>query len=172
MCFTFDELGGMPGVKSWMETARRFHSELGRVMVTRYTDKLFLQDRLFHRVASLESFHRELKGQQHAKLRSRLNDLINYAGWPFLDLFGGKSEGRRRAFSWGLKARDDRHDIAHHLGRDLRVNESEMLFVSEAAYWLFIICMLKAARAPQDVFKHLVASPKFIWAGENLQAIF
>lgn len=172
MCFTFDELGGMRGVKSWMATAQRFRSELGRVMSTRYNKGLFLQDVLFHRVASLESFHRELKAVPSAKLRSRLGDLINYAGWPFLELFGGKSQGRTRALAWRDKAKDERHDIAHNLGRNLQINESEMHFVGEAAYWLFVVCILKASNAPQDVFRHLVASPGFTWSGENLRAIF
>lgn len=172
MCFTFDELGGMQGVKSWMEIAARFRSELGRVMSTRYKKGLFLQDTLFHRVASLESFHRELKGKPSAELGPRLADLINYAGWPFLALFGGGATGRRKALKWRTKAKNERNDIAHHLGRNLRVNESEMYFVGEAAYWLFVICMLKAAGAPEDVFKRLVQSPRFEWVGENLCALF
>jgi hypothetical protein len=39
-----------------------------------------------------------------------------------------------------------------------------MYFTAEAAYWLFVLCMLREIQAPRPVFDHLERCPRFLWA--------
>ena len=43
-----------------------------------------------------------------------------------------------------------------------------MYVTAEAAYWLFVLCLLREMQAPQPAFDHLVRCPRFLWAKERL----
>jgi hypothetical protein len=162
MAFTLTELGGMDGVAKWLRVAGRYRSMLGRVMNTRYERRMFVEDRLLDRVAALEGFHREWKrtGQQ-VWLVKRLTELAARAGGPFTELVGDTQ-------AWCKRVKRERDNIAHHKGRPTHQNSGAMYFSAEAAYWLFVLCMLRLMRAPAAVFDHITRCPGFVWAKDGL----
>lgn len=180
MYFTFNHLGGMPGVQKWLSTARRFRFQLDRVAATKYGRGHLLHDILLARVAALESFHKKRypkrlgvnskKGTpRDLYLSERLDQLIEDAGRPFLLLFGSKrSEALLRVAEWRDRAKDERNSVAHHLSETYRDIE-QIYYISEAAYYLFIIVMLRASRAPRAVFEHIVKQQAYQFAGKHLQ---
>jgi hypothetical protein len=70
--------------------------------------------------------------------------------------------------AWCLKAKAERDNLAHHYGRTIHQNPNDLLFSSEVAYWLFVVCLLRLAQAPDAVFEHIVRSPEYIWVREHL----
>ncbi|GHH61524.1 hypothetical protein GCM10017774_87820 [Lentzea cavernae] len=168
MLFTFEQLGGIDGVSRWMTAAERYREFLGRVMATRYAKESMIQDEMLNRIASLEAFHRTWSGigENQMNLVRRLEGLVDHAGEPFEKLVGaGKTS------TWCQKAKNHRNDIAHHLGRHPDLDVTELFYVGQAAYWLFTICMLREAGAPQEVFDHMVACRHFIWESSEIQGI-
>lgn len=144
-------------------TAERCREFLGRVMATRYAKESMVQDEVLNRIASLEAFHRTWSGigENQMNLVRRLERLADHAGEPFEKLVGaGKAS-----------AKNHRNDIAHHLGRHPDLDVTELFYVGQAAYWLFIICMLREAGAPQEVFDHMVTCRHFIWESGEIQVI-
>jgi hypothetical protein len=129
---------------------------------------MFLQDVLLARMASLESLDKAQSGGS-ITLAARLDRLIGYAGQPFRALFGIGADGGSMTV-WRDKAKDQRNDAAHHLGRNLHSDIAELYFVSEAAYWLFVICILRICSAPPAVFDRIQANRRFRWTGEELES--
>jgi hypothetical protein len=168
MAFTYDDLGGSSGLEQWFVMAHTFRSQIGRVVNSRYNESMFLQDVLLARMASLESLDKAQSGGS-ITLAARLDRLIGYAGQPFRALFGSGADGGSMTV-WRDKAKDQRNDAAHHLGRNLRSDIAELYFVSEAAYWLFVICILRICSAPPAVFDRIQANRRFRWTGEELES--
>src|SRR6266508_1526531 len=163
MAFTFTELGGMDGVAKWLKVAAKYRSMLSRVMNTRYERRMFVEDRLLDRVAALEGFHRQWKrtGKKQVWLVDRLTELASRAGDPFTELVGD-------AQAWCKRVKKERDNIAHHKGRPAHQDSGAMYFAAEAAYWLFVLCMLRLMKAPAAVFDHITHCPQSAWAKDGL----
>lgn len=161
MIFTFQEFGGIEGIARWLDVAARHRSALGRVMATRYSEHMYLSDRVLNRAAALEALDREESGFLNSAFATRLTRCVQLAGEPFNDLVGDVEE-------WVRKFKDDRDDVAHHYGRRLRSQTREQLFLADSAYWLFAFCVLRLAGAPQAVFDHAGRNPAVQWTKRGL----
>ncbi|WP_367133274.1 HEPN domain-containing protein [Saccharothrix sp. HUAS TT1] len=160
--FTFEEFGGIEGVGRWMRVAETYRELLGRMMMTRYAKDSIVQDVVASRIATLEGFDRQRFGGSQTKLLTRLKRLAAHAGAPFEQLVDADN-----VTAWCTKAKDYRNDIAHHLARYPGVGGAEMHYVGQAAYWLFVLCLLREAEAPAAVYDRLVQSQQFLFeAGE------
>lgn len=160
--FTFDDLGSIEGVGRWLATADNYRTELGRVMATRYSDDMYLEDRIMNVSAALDSFDMHRRGTgKWVEYSKRVRRCVDLAGQPFLDLIA--TDPTR----WVRTVVDTRDDLAHHRER-FRVDGSigEHL-LSEQLFWLFAICMLRVADAPSAVFESIGRHAQFRWLTER-----
>lgn len=164
MLFTFEEIGEMEGIGLWMDTAEKFHSELGRVMNSRYRKGLFVDDKIMHCLAALESFHRKWSGVKNRSLKDRFLELADLAGDNFSHLVG-------RVDDWCEKAKNMRNNYAHHFDRKIHDNSSDAYYHGEVAYLLFVFCMLKVTPVHDSVFEHISHNPQFHWIRRELLSI-
>ncbi|MFF7563816.1 hypothetical protein ACFZB4_28050 [Streptomyces pseudovenezuelae] len=163
MLFTFDDLGGVKGLAGWMEAAERHRSTLGRVMASRYRTGLFMEDRIFNRVAAIEAFARSRIGYKNVKLPGALEHCRNLAGSEFADLVGDTEK-------WSQVIKSNRDDIGHHYGRRPDQGGAQKYVLAESAYWLFILCMLREAKAPQTVFESIKKHSEWTFLAPKVQA--
>lgn len=168
MYFTFDHIGA-DGVRRWLDTAARFHTELGRAMATRYARGAYLEDRILNVCAALESFDKHHRGTDDAVWYvERIRACVDLAGDVFRDLIVEDPD------DWSKRVKELRHDLAHHRDR-LRLDGSVGgHLISEQLYWLFALCMLRVAHAPNEVFESIAKHQQWNWlrgeAGETLAA--
>jgi ApeA-like protein len=155
MAFTFDDLGGLEGVKRWLDAAEVHRSGLSRVMNTRYVP-MFADDKLLHRVAALERLHEVWKGPSSTVLVKRLEELSALAGDPISSVLPDVA-------AWCEKAKNERHNVAHHAGRVIHQDAADLMYSGEIAYWIFVLCLLRLADAPQAVFDHIATTPSISW---------
>lgn len=163
MYFVLDDLGGMDGVARWLDVAERYRTELSRVMATRYSDSMFLEDRIMNISAALDSFDkvRRATGDERVNYVDRITECIDLAGEPFTDLIA------QDARAWAKAVKETRHDLAHHRERfrlDGSVGEH---LQSEQLFWLFTFCMLRLADAPTAVFDGIGNHAQFRWLTER-----
>lgn len=163
MYFTFDDLGGMDGVARWLDVAERYRTELSRVMATRYSASMFLEDRIMNISAALDSFDkvRRATGDERVNYVDRITECIDLAGEPFTDLIA------QEAREWANAVKETRHDLAHHRERfrlDGSVGEH---LQSEQLFWLFSLCMLRLADAPPAVFDGIGHHAQIRWLAER-----
>ncbi|MER7636949.1 hypothetical protein [Streptomyces sp. NPDC126522] len=164
MFFTFDDLGGIDGVRNWLETANRHRTTLGRVMASRYRKGLFVEDRLFHRASAIEAFARTRINNKAVKLPGALKHCRELAGDEFSTLVGDPE-------AWSVVAKSNRDDIGHHLGKRPNQSGSAKHFLGESLYWLFVLCMLRDAGAPKAAFERIKSHPEWAWLGPRVQAV-
>jgi hypothetical protein len=60
---------------------------------------------------------------------------------------------------------------AHRFGRSVGQNGGDTYLVAEAAYWLFVLCMLREIAAPEAVLEHLERCAQFDWARKRLATL-
>lgn len=85
MYFTLADLGGIDAVGRWLDQAERYRTELGRVMATRYSAKMYVEDRIMNICAALDSFDKVRRGTS-ADYVERITQCVALAGQPFLNL--------------------------------------------------------------------------------------
>jgi hypothetical protein len=156
LLFSFAQLGGIAGVGRWLDAARQHRSALGRVMATRYAKDMFVSDRVLNCAAALESFDRSCTGFKNTHFKTRLERCASLAGSPFENLVGDID-------TWAEAVRWDRDDIAHHYGRRPRDDVGPQYYLWLSLYFLFVLCMLRASRAPEDVFKRVMEHRQYRW---------
>lgn len=164
MLFSYADFGGIEGVGRWLESAARHRGALGRVMGSRYAKEMYVSDRLLNRSAALEAFDREVSGHSQSKFKTRLARCIDFAGALFNSLIGD-------AEKWAEAVRKNRDDIAHHLGAQVKQTPSAQVFLAESLYWLFVLCMLRDAAAPEEVFVRIEKHPELQWLGPKIRAV-
>ncbi|NYI70808.1 hypothetical protein GGQ54_001368 [Naumannella cuiyingiana] len=159
MYFTLEDLGGMAGIGRWLDIASRYRTELSRVMATRYSASMFLEDRIMNISAALDSFDKVRRRTGDAKVNyvDRVLKCIDLAGEPFTNLIASNER------EWAKFVKEARHDIAHHRQRfrlDGTVGEN---LLAEQLYWLFVICILRSADAPPAVFHRISEHAQVRW---------
>ncbi|MGW4475852.1 ApeA N-terminal domain 1-containing protein [Nonomuraea sp. NPDC004354] len=161
MPFTFNHIDGTAGLRRWMGKAAERRGLLGTVMGTRYSEKMYASDRLLNRVAALEALHRQCFHPGQMPLRVRLEELASYAGEPFIGQAGNVSR-------WCQVVKNERNNVAHHLGRNAHINQGTIHYLAESSYWLFVICFLRECQMPQAVFDSIGEHSEFNWIKTKL----
>lgn len=58
MLFTFEQMGGLPGLASWLAVADRFRPALSALLSVRYMAGMYSDNRFLNTVLATETFHR------------------------------------------------------------------------------------------------------------------
>jgi hypothetical protein len=165
MYFTLEDLGGMDGVGRWLDVAEEYRTELSRTMATRYSASMFLEDRIMNISAALDSFDKVRRQTGNAKVDyvERIRQCIEFAGEPFLDLLATEPT------AWANRVKAARHDLAHHKERFRREGTVGDHLHAERLFWLFSLCMLRLAEAPETVFGSISNHAQVRWLKEQEQ---
>ncbi len=167
MVFTLEQFGGIAGIRRWMAVADQYRSELRRILATRYNAGMFLEDRVAHCVAALESFDRTRRNSKDGDthLVERLRLCVVHAGDPFTDLLAGES-----VESWTQRAKNHRHALGHHLDRYRSNRDLIERELADQLLWLGQLCLLRSAEAPEAVFERIGNDGHFHWVAKRAAA--
>ncbi|WP_183093196.1 ApeA N-terminal domain 1-containing protein [Nocardioides stalactiti] len=159
MYFNLAQLGGPDVITRWLLIAATYPTELRRVMATRYTDTMYLEDRISNTCAALESFDEVRRTVQkgEATFKERVRASVANAGPPFASLIVGTLD------EWLTSVVRARNDLAHH-GAGFRLNATagEHL-LAEQLYWLFAMNLLREAEAGSGVFERIADHRELQW---------
>jgi hypothetical protein len=145
--FTYQDFGGVEGVARWINSASAYRDILGRLMATRYNRHTYLEDQALNRFVALEGIHRTRTSTEDKIYRDRLLELADFAGNPFTEFVG-----HGRVDQWVKHIKEKRVELAHHLGRPADRDMTLVYYLSQSAYWLAVLCLLREADAPQATF--------------------
>ena len=96
--------------------------------------------------AALESFDKHHRGTEDEVLYGkRIGACVDLAGDVFRDLMVEDPD------DWSKRVKELRNDLAHHRDRFRLDGSVGGHLISEQLYWLFALCMLRVANAPDEV---------------------
>jgi hypothetical protein len=146
--FSFEDFGGIEGIRRWMDVAEEHRSSLGRVTATRYARGMFVSDRLLNCAAALEGLDRTVTGHSNSTFKTRLTRCSSLAGQPFSGLVSDIP-------AWMEEVRIDRDDVAHHFGRRTRSSSIKTFYLWDSLYFLYILCILRLCSTPEAAFSRI-----------------
>lgn len=161
--FNLEDLGGPDVIGRWLATAAKYSTELRRVMATRYTDDMYLEDHIANICAALESFDvtRRKVLKNKAEFKERIRASVEYAGEEYLDLIVEPLE------DWLTAVARARNHLAHH-GSDFRLNGSVGdHLMAEQLFWLFTMNLLREASAADSAFSSITKHRDLQWLIEQ-----
>lgn len=166
--FSLEQFGGPDGIQRWLQTAQTYRTELRRVMATRYTDTMYIEDRIMNACAALERFDKVRRGGTAPKVLhdnklvdpwfvDRIQECIDYVGPEFKRLIVEDPK------AWAERVRDARNQLAHHDDPFRATGHVGEYVLAEQTYWLFALCMLRACSAPPAAFESISKHPQVHW---------
>lgn len=165
MYFTLDDLGGIDGVSRWLAVAADYRTELGRVMATHYREGMFLEDRIMNVSAALDSFDKQRRGTgKWVEYAKRIKHCVHLAGQPFLDLIVIDPD------RWVERVVTTRDDLAHHREQFRADGSVGDDLLAEQLFWLFMLCVLRLADAPEPVYEGISKHAQSRWLTERADA--
>jgi hypothetical protein len=134
-------------------------------MATRYREGMVLEDRIMNVCAALDSFDKQRRGTgKRVEYAKRIMQSVDFAAQPFLDLIVIDHD------QWVEEVVSTRNDLAHHRER-FRVDGSVGdHLLAEQLFWLFAICMLRMADAPDAIYEKISNHAQIRWLKERAQA--
>jgi hypothetical protein len=136
-----------------------------RARAAKYAERMYVSDRFLNRAAALEGFDRirtrKGRGRYYA---DRVRQCIDIAGPQFGSLVHDPAK-------WTTELKDHRDEIAHHYGRRMWEKTEEQHYISDAAYWLLMFCLLRQASVADATFDKLLAHRKLRSLANKLRAI-
>lgn len=161
MPFSLGQLGGVEKIGDWLSASELHQAAVSRVMATRYGAGSYVGDSFMNCAAALEGYDREKHGSKNKKnYVDRVKRCVAHAGPVFAELVGDTD-------AWAKAVRDKRNDVAHHkVG--VEAASTEQLLLSKSAYWLFVLCLLRDAGAPDVVFDNIRQHSAFAWLQAQL----
>lgn len=165
MFFTFDDIGGVDGVGRWLAVAADYRTELRRVMATRYRAGMVLEDRIMNVSSALDSFDMRRRATgRWVKYAERVKHCVDFAGQPFLDLIAIDAD------KWVERVVNTRDDLAHHREQFRAGGGVGDRPLAEQLFWLFVLCMLRLADAPDTVYERIGKHAQIRWLTERANA--
>ncbi len=115
--------------------------------------------------AALESFDTvRCHGPKSTKYEARIARCVELAGRVFQDLIDSEIH------DWVLSVVEARHDLAHHREGFRTVGSVGDHLLAEQLYWLFSMCMLRVAGAPEGAFEAIGRHAQVRWLREQARA--
>lgn len=162
--FTHEQFREADGLEGWLSAASKHRRSLDRVMATRHAKGIFVTDRLMNYAAAIEAYDRvgypDPKRGRRIEFKTRLTRCVSYAGEPFARLVGDRGK-------WVTAFKKARDDVAHH--RPAIDDSSTHYYLAESAYWLYTLCLLRAANAPGQVLDAIVDHRSCRWLARRLE---
>lgn len=146
--FSFDDIGGMDGVRGWLEVARRFDVVVGSLMRHWYIPSMYAQDRFFNSVVAAEAMARIRIGEQDVNLRRELTELAEYAGDVFSTLVGDVE-------TWSRSVVRVRVNNIVHIGLRQDIGRPVLYLLSESLYFLVVFCLLRECGVSNDALSKI-----------------
>lgn len=140
MNFTFDDIGGVDGIGSWLDTMERHRLAAYRVGSHRMRTARVPQDDFINVVAAAEGIHRNSAPVRDAAgsawtLSNRIRALADRCGDAFTE--------RIAIDGWVRLVVAERNDIAHHLAKRNARDWQILVPLAETVYYLCVMALLE-----------------------------
>lgn len=156
---SFEELGGLEGVQRWWGMSAQLHEAADRAVAARFSEGMFVSDRVVHRCAALQCIGRSIQPNS-GSLAAEISAVVGIVRTEFESLVSSELVER-----WKRATIDLRNDAVHPrrnpFGSDLA------FYCGEAAHWLIVLALFRQIEAIGAIEK-VVACSEFKHVGRRL----
>ena len=143
MLFTYDGLGGLSGVDSWLTMAKTFRPVIGLLMSRWYEPGLHVELQFFSMVTAAETFARIQRQKQNFKFKTALETLAGHAGAPFQSVVDEVGPWAKRV----VRTRDN-HVV--HRGLQGDADGESLYWLTASLYVLVVLCLLRKCGVSEE----------------------
>ena len=159
--FTFDDLGGLDGIRRWLEIADKYASLISTLVSHWYVPKLFQEHRYFNAVVAAETLVRIRKNEQNVRLKVELLGLCHEMRNLFEPLVGNLNK-------WVAEVVQTRTNMVMHPGLRGSSNGYRLYLLSESIYILVVLSLFRECGVSDDTLTSIQNNQHFMWLSERL----
>ncbi|MEU6425622.1 HEPN domain-containing protein [Microbispora sp. NPDC046973] len=190
MFLSFDEIGGLQGVASWIENSARFQRALDSLMSTKHVERMYAENRFLNITYAAEAFHRITRGgslmpeEEFSELLGQyvevtpeerqiwLLDRLRYANDYSLPKRLRKLAIEAKIVTkpligsegrWANTIAGVRNKLTHLPGDEESFRGGDLYFLAESVYAVMRVCMLLEAGISREVLASKKGSEPVSW---------
>ena len=164
MLFTFDDIGGLRGIASWLKYSERYETVISSLMGNWYLPGLYSDLRFLNAAIAAEALERIKTQKQILDFRRALLSLAKQAGDTFHALVNGIE-------SWSREITQIRVNQVVHRGLGGDIDWSRLYDLTESLYYLVVLCLLKECGVPERAFSRVSQNGRFIELAKRLRCV-
>ena len=162
MTFTFDDVGGLDGIRSWLKLANRYSPVVVALLVSHwYVPPLYQEQRYFNAIVAAETLIRIRKEEQHVNLKQGLQELAGEVDAIFPPLIGDLT-------AWAGEVVRTRDNFVVHPGLRGNSDGYRLYLLSESIYLLVVLTLLRECGVSLDSLKNIRNHEHFSWLADQL----
>lgn len=163
MLFTFDDIGGLGGIRAWLNLAGKYSVVVALLVSHWYVPPLYQEQRYFNAVVAAETLIRIRKNEQDVNLNRGLQDLAGVVDSVFAPLVGDLAE-------WAQEVVRTRDNYVVHPGLRGSSDGYRLYLLSESIYLIVVLTLLHECGVSIDLLKNIRNHAHFSWLAEELGA--
>ena len=161
MAFTFDDIGGLEGIRSWLKLANRYSVVVALLVSHWYVPPLYQEQRYFNAVVAAETLIRIRKKEQDVNLKKGLQELAGEVDAVFAPLVGDLT-------AWAQEVVRTRDNFVVHPGLRGNSDGYRLYLLSESIYLLVVLTLLRDCSVAIDSLKNIQNHEHFKWLAAEL----
>ena len=161
MLFTFDDIGGLEGIRSWLKLANRYSVVVALLVSHWYVPPLYQEQRYFNAVVAAETLIRIRKKEQDVNLKKGLQELAGEVDAVFAPLVGDLT-------AWAQEVVRTRSNFVVHPGLLGNSDGYRLYLLSESIYLLVVLTLLRDCSVAIDSLKNIQYHEHFKWLAAEL----
>lgn len=196
MLFTFDDLGGIPGLARWLEVSQSCEPVIGALLSHQYMPRMYAENRLQNIVFAAETFHRirfPNRIRPKGEFRQLVSDLVRavpnewqrwlreqlqYSNEPrlkqrLLDLAGYAGDTFTNLVGdvnkWAENLKDVRNRSVHRSAARVDPGGPSMFYLAESAYFLVALCLLRDCGVSSEALAKIRDHQRYKWLAAHLR---
>ena len=168
MALTFDDIGGLEGIRSWLKLANRYSVVVSLLVSHWYVPPLYQEQRYFNAFVAAETLIRIRKKEKHVNprkekftLKKGLQELAGEVDAVFAPLVGDLT-------AWVQEVVRTRNNIVVHPGLRGNSDGYRLYLLSESIYLLVVLTLLRDCSVAIDSLKNIQNHEHFKWLAAEL----
>ncbi|MFI7224411.1 HEPN domain-containing protein [Nonomuraea angiospora] len=195
MFLSYDEVGGILGIASWIDHSSKFQRALSSLMSTKHTERMYAENRFLNVTYAAEAFHRTTRGgsympnEEFSELLDRYIEItpearrdwllgrLRYANDSSLPKRLRELAKRSKIVTrplikdegrWANTIAAVRNELTHLAGDKSSFEGSDLYYLSESVYAVMRVCMLLECDIPPGVLAAKRESNAASWHMERI----
>lgn len=164
MMFSFEDIGGVRGIRAWLNSSNRYAVVIDLLMSNWYAPPLYQEQRYFNAIVAVETLIRIQRTEQNINLGKSLADLAREIEGLFEELVGD-------VLKWSKTVVQMWDHYVIHPGLRRSSDGATLYRLSESIYVLVVLTLFRECGVSIDSLEKIRSHQHFGWLAKELRVI-